>query len=63
MTDSVFRLGDGGEIEKQMFNFVLTFNRRTELEFSTSAQIADVSDSTILYSFLFYHFHNSREEK
>ncbi|AEW85933.1 hypothetical protein FCOL_05540 [Flavobacterium columnare ATCC 49512] len=33
------RLGDVAEIEGQMFNFVQKFNRRTELEFSTSAAI------------------------
>ena len=34
-----FRLGDVAEIEAQMFSFVQKFNRRTELEFSTSAAI------------------------
>ena len=33
------RLGDVAEIEAQNFNFVQKFNRRTELEFSTSAAI------------------------
>jgi hypothetical protein len=33
------RLGDVTEIEVQMFSFVQKFNRRTELEFCTSAAI------------------------
>ena len=36
---NVFGLGDVAEIEAQMFSFVQKFNRRTELEFSTSAAI------------------------
>jgi hypothetical protein len=33
------RLGDVAEIEAQKFSFAQKFNRRTELEFSTSAAI------------------------
>jgi hypothetical protein len=34
-----FRLGDVAEIEAQMFSFAQKFNRRTVVEFSTSAAI------------------------
>jgi len=34
-----FGLGDVAEIEAQMFSFAQKFNRKTELEFSTSAAI------------------------
>ncbi len=34
-----FRLGDVEEIEAQIFSFVQKFNRRTELDFSTSTAI------------------------
>jgi hypothetical protein len=33
-----FRLGDVAEIEAQMFSFVQKFNRRTAVEFCTSAR-------------------------
>jgi hypothetical protein len=36
---NVLRLGDVAEIEAQMFSFAQKFNRKTELEFSTSAAI------------------------
>ena len=36
---NVLRLGDVAEIEAQMFSFAQKLNRRTELEFSTSAAI------------------------
>jgi hypothetical protein len=36
---TVLRLGDVAEIEAQMFSFAQKFNRKTELEFSTSAAI------------------------
>lgn len=36
---NVFRLGDVAEIEAQMFSFAQKFNRRTAVEFSTSAAI------------------------
>jgi len=39
MTANVLRLGDVAEIEAQMFSFAQKFNRKTELEFSTSAAI------------------------
>ena len=39
MNVNVLRLGDVAEIEAQMFSFAQKFNRKTELEFSTSAAI------------------------
>jgi hypothetical protein len=36
---NVLGLGDVAEIEAQMFSFAQKFNRKTELEFSTSAAI------------------------
>jgi hypothetical protein len=39
MTANGLRLGDVAEIEAQMFSFALKFNRRTAVEFSTSAAI------------------------
>ncbi|MFN7821782.1 MAG: hypothetical protein ACK5PO_02370, partial [Bacteroidota bacterium] len=37
ITGNVFRLGDVAEIEAQIFSFAHKFNRRTAVEFSTSA--------------------------
>jgi hypothetical protein len=39
LAHNVLRLGDVAEIEAQMFSFAQKFNRKTELEFSTSAAI------------------------
>ena len=36
---NVFSLGEGGEIEVQMFSFAQKFNRRTTVEFSTEPAI------------------------
>ena len=39
MSANVLQLGEVAEIEAQMFNFELKFNRRTELEFCTKPAI------------------------